>query len=68
MKTVYDVQQLLKRFGAIIYMGNRLLDLEMMEKEIIEIYQARLIEPTVYRDAILLLRSEMQREKEKKKQ
>ncbi|WP_238599456.1 YqgQ family protein, partial [Streptococcus suis] len=27
MKRLYDVQQLLKRFGIIIYMGNRLYDI-----------------------------------------
>ena len=31
METVYDVQQLLRRFGAFIYTGNRHSDLTMME-------------------------------------
>ncbi|MBN6888862.1 uncharacterized protein YqgQ [Cytobacillus horneckiae] len=67
MKTVYDVQQLLKKYGAIIYMGERLLDLEMMEKEIVELYKAQLLDSITYRDVVLLLRSEMQKEREKKK-
>ena len=31
MRTIYDVQQLLKRFGTIIYIGDRLADLELIE-------------------------------------
>ena len=30
MKTFYDVQQFLKRFGIIVYMGKRLYDIELM--------------------------------------
>ncbi len=36
MKSVYDIQQLLKKFGTIIYVGDRLGDLELMEMEIKE--------------------------------
>ncbi|NAP01271.1 DUF910 family protein [Halomonas sp. MG34] len=31
MKTIYDVQQLLKRYGSFVYTGDRLGDLELME-------------------------------------
>ncbi len=34
MKTYYDLQQYLKRFGTFIYIGDRLAELEMMEAEI----------------------------------
>ncbi|WP_153047646.1 YqgQ family protein, partial [Streptococcus suis] len=34
MERLYDVQQLLKRFGIIVYMGNRLYDIEMMQIEL----------------------------------
>ncbi len=34
MKTLYDVQQFLKNFGIIIYMGKRLYDIEMMKIEL----------------------------------
>ena len=30
MKTLYDVQQLLKRFGIFVYVGKRLWDIELM--------------------------------------
>ena len=32
MKTLYDVQQLLKNFGIYIYLGKRLYDIEMMKE------------------------------------
>ncbi|WP_462259380.1 YqgQ family protein, partial [Vagococcus teuberi] len=34
MKTMYDVQQLFKRFGIFIYVGNRLWDIELMMIEL----------------------------------
>ncbi|MDQ0224876.1 YqgQ family protein [Metabacillus niabensis] len=61
MKTIYDVQQLLKKFGIIIYVGDRIADLELMEEEVRQLYQSNLIEPNDYQMAILLLRSEVQR-------
>ncbi|WP_075982299.1 YqgQ family protein [Bacillus massilinigeriensis] len=69
MKSIYDIQQLLKRFGTIIYVGDRIGDLDLMEAEIKELYQAKFIEPIEYQTAILLIRHERQflLEKEKKK-
>ena len=48
MKTLYDVQQYLKSFGIIIYMGKRLYDIEMMKIELERIYDAGLIERMDY--------------------
>ncbi|MDC3415517.1 YqgQ family protein [Aquibacillus salsiterrae] len=58
MKTIYDVQQLLKKFGTVIYIGDRLADLELMEEEIKELYQSQCISSYDYQMAILLLRQE----------
>ncbi|AEH47227.1 YqgQ family protein [Parageobacillus thermoglucosidasius] len=66
MKTVYDVQQLLKRFGTIIYIGDRLADLELMEEELKELYQSQLIDVKDYQMALLILRHEAQLEREKR--
>ncbi|WP_226526442.1 YqgQ family protein [Metabacillus niabensis] len=60
MNTIYDVQQLLKKFGTIIYIGDRIADLELMEDEVKQLYQSGLIETKVYQMAILLLRQEIQ--------
>ncbi|MBU8879382.1 YqgQ family protein [Bacillus sp. FJAT-29790] len=65
MKTFYDIQQFLKKYGTIIYMGDRAADLEVMEEEIRELYQAQLIDPKDYQTAILLLRQEARLLKEK---
>ena len=44
MKSIYDIQQYLKRFGAIIYIGDRVADLELMESEIHELYRSQLMD------------------------
>ena len=58
MKTLYDVQQYLKSFGIIIYMGKRLYDIEMMKLELERIYDAGLIEKLDYLEAESILRRE----------
>ncbi|MBY6269447.1 YqgQ family protein, partial [Parageobacillus thermoglucosidasius] len=59
-------QQLLKRFGTIIYIGDRLADLELMEEELKELYQSQLIDVKDYQMALLILRHEAQLEREKR--
>ncbi|MDR6998741.1 YqgQ family protein [Neobacillus niacini] len=65
MKTVYEIQQFLKQFGTIIYIGDRVADMELMETELKELYQSQLIEPKEYQTALLILRQEIQFQKEK---
>ncbi|WP_085508868.1 YqgQ family protein [Thalassobacillus devorans] len=67
MKTIYDIQQLLKKFGTFIYIGDRLADLELMEEEIKELHQAQCMSNEDYQMAILLLRSEAARERDRLK-
>lgn len=66
METIYDVRQLLKNFGTIIYIGNRLADIELMEYEIKELYQIQCIETKEYQKALLLLRREAARLRDEK--
>ncbi|MDR0138368.1 YqgQ family protein [Metabacillus idriensis] len=66
MKTTYDVQQLLKKYGTIIYIGDRSADLELMEMEVRQLFESNLIEVQDYQMAVLLLRQERQRVKDKK--
>ncbi|WP_226667444.1 YqgQ family protein [Metabacillus litoralis] len=61
MNSIYDVQQLLKRYGTIIYIGDRIADLELMEDEVKQLFESKIIEPKDYQMAILLLRQEVQR-------
>jgi len=65
LKTIYDIQQFLKKYGTVIYIGDRLADLELMESELKELFQSQLIETKEYQSALLLLRHEIQLEKEK---
>ncbi|MGT2896415.1 YqgQ family protein [Streptococcus entericus] len=58
MKTLYDVQQLLKRFGLIIYMGKRLYDIEVMQIELKRLYEQELVAREEYLLAQLILRRE----------
>ena len=67
MKTIYDIQQYLKKFGTLIYVGDRVADLELMEVEVKELYHARLMDIRDYQMAILLLRQEVQSIKEERK-
>ncbi|MDF1510546.1 YqgQ family protein [Robertmurraya sp. DFI.2.37] len=64
MKSIYDIQQFLKRFGTIIYVGDRIATLELMEEELKDLYQSQLIETKDFQTALLLLRHEIRMLKE----
>lgn len=58
MKTVYEVQKLLMKFGTVIYTGNRIGDLKLMETELEELFQHQFISNDEYTQAKLLLKKE----------
>jgi uncharacterized protein YqgQ len=58
MKNLYDVMQLLKKFGTYIYTKDRLSDVMLMEDEIRELYNSGFLEVKDYQMAILILRQE----------
>lgn len=62
MVSVYDIQQLLKKFGTIIYTGDRVADLQLMGDELRELYKSQLIDPKDYQTALFLLKQEIQKE------
>jgi uncharacterized protein YqgQ len=66
LQTVYEIQQFLKKFGTVIYVGDRVADLELMETELKELYAAQLIEPADFQSGIMLLRHEIRLEREKR--
>lgn len=68
MKTMYDVQQLLKRFGTFIYTGDRLSDLQLMQIELKELYKNELIDPKDYSVAKMVLMGEIRLMKIKEKE
>nr|WP_065868336.1 YqgQ family protein [Streptococcus mutans] len=65
MKTLYDVQRLLKQFGIYVYLGKRLYDIEMMKIELERLYDSGLISKSDYLHAELILRREHRIEKER---
>ncbi|WP_046178803.1 YqgQ family protein [Domibacillus tundrae] len=68
MRTIFDVQQLLKRYGVFVYIGNRVADLQLMELELKELYRSQLVESKEYQMALLLLRQQIVIEKEKEQE
>ncbi|MBS4194683.1 YqgQ family protein [Lederbergia citri] len=67
MNSVYDVQQLLKKFGIFVYMGERLLDLELMISEIKDLYYSSLINKDELHKALSILRNEILIENNRRK-
>ncbi|MCZ6939589.1 DUF910 family protein [Bacillus mycoides] len=66
MISIYDIQQLLKKFGTIIYTGDRIADLQLMQDELRELNQSQLIDPQDHQTALFLLKQEIQKEINKK--
>ncbi|WP_100406816.1 YqgQ family protein [Bacillus solitudinis] len=58
MNTLYDVQQLLKKHGTIIYTRDTQLDLELMEEEIRELHNWKMVETSVFLQALLIIQKE----------
>ncbi len=58
METLYDVQQLLKQFGVYIYVGKRIYDIELMQIELKNFYDSRLIDQDTYMTAWYILKRE----------
>ena len=59
MNNLYDVQQLLKKFGYIIYFKNEDDQLEMMEQEIKDLYKSMLISKETFLQARLIINQRM---------
>lgn len=65
MKTLYDVQQLLKRFGIFVYVGKRIWDIELMAIELDNLYKAKVIDQKTFLNAKIVLTREHRIEKER---
>ncbi|MDO4813943.1 MAG: YqgQ family protein [Gemella sp.] len=60
MKNFYDVQQLLKSYGIVIYMQDRKQHLDLVEFEIRELYRTELIQQKEFLLAIAIINQERQ--------
>ncbi|OUQ31389.1 hypothetical protein B5E73_07400 [Ligilactobacillus salivarius] len=58
MKTLYDVQQLLKNFGIFVYVGKRMWDIELIALELDHLYKAGVIDKQTFLSAKLVLNRE----------
>lgn len=63
---MWDVQQLLKRYGIFVYVGDRLADLELMEAELKDLYDSKLLDIKDFQQALLIVRQEHRLEREKR--
>ncbi|HIX70844.1 MULTISPECIES: YqgQ family protein [Enterococcus] len=68
MESLYDVQQLLKRFGIIVYVGKRIWDIELMQIELRKLYDGRLVDHDTYMTAWHILRREHRIEENRENQ
>lgn len=64
LRTLYDVQQLLKRFNIFVYVGKRLWDIELMALEVDNLFRAGVIDRDLYMQAKLVLRKEHREEEQ----
>ncbi len=67
VKELYDVQQLLKKFGIFVYVGKRLWDIELMALEIDHLHEADVIDNHTFIAAKLVLSREHRFEETKEK-
>lgn len=68
MKTLYDVQQLLKKFNIYVYVGKRKWDIEVMALELDHLHHAQLITNEEFINAKLILNHEHRIEERKEQQ
>ncbi len=55
MKNMYDVRQLLKKYGSFIYTGDQCRDLDLIKHEVIALYEANIISMNDYKQALLII-------------
>ncbi|GAY72879.1 MULTISPECIES: YqgQ family protein [Lentilactobacillus] len=65
MKTLYDVQQLLKKFDIYVYVGKRIWDIEVMALELDHLHEAKLISQNDFLHAKMVLTREHRVEEQK---
>ncbi|CAJ1199838.1 YqgQ family protein [Companilactobacillus nantensis] len=67
-RTLYDVQQLLKRFGTFVHLGKRIWDIELMSSEIRRLYEGGLIDKQTFIRVQLVLKREHRKEEKKEEE
>ncbi|WP_334328398.1 YqgQ family protein [Companilactobacillus sp. HBUAS59699] len=67
-RTLYDVQQLLKKFGTFVHLGKRMWDIELMSIEVKRLYENGMIEKKTFINAQMVLKAEHRKEEKKEKE
>ncbi|GEK28320.1 YqgQ family protein [Furfurilactobacillus siliginis] len=65
LRTLYDVQQILKRFGIYVYVGKRIWDIEVMALELDHLHEMEAIDKQTWLHAKVVLNHEHRIEEEK---
>ncbi|WP_194239440.1 YqgQ family protein [Bombilactobacillus mellis] len=58
IRTLYDVQQVLKKFGIYVHVGQRIWDIELMAIELDRLYQQEVIDQATFVTCKLVLNRE----------
>lgn len=61
MTSIFELQQFFKKFNIFNYTGDKLGDLELMEMELRELYEWKMIDIKEFQQALLVLRAERSR-------
>ena len=67
IRTLYDVQQILKMFNIYVYVGKRIWDIEMMALELDNLYNMHVISKDVWLRSKLVLQREHRLEEDRNK-
>ncbi|WP_125769897.1 YqgQ family protein [Companilactobacillus furfuricola] len=67
-RTLYDVQQLLKKFGTFVHLGKRIWDIELMSIELKNIYNNEMIDKQTFINASMVLKAEHRKEEKKEEE
>lgn len=67
IRTLYDVQQILKMFNIYVYVGKRIWDIEMMALELDNLYNMHVISKDVWLRSKLVLQREHRLEEDRSK-
>lgn len=55
------------QYGTLIYIGDRIADLELMEDELRELYDSKILDAMDFKVGILIVRQAIEVEKEKRR-
>ncbi len=58
MNSMYDLRQFLQKYGAFVYTGDRLGDLELFEMELRQLYEWNMIDAKSFQQGIMILKKE----------